>query len=180
MTLRINRVNTLPSVLEGHSLYIVRNQDHSIAELVFTTADGIALKALDYEFVSNLINNESVKKSSIEIVSTIEERDLLELDGDCCVYVHDASSDPEVLKDSALYFYKAQTQEFTLVLCSKVTNWGDIAGAPLSSVEDIDNAVDLQHKHDNEDVISNLEDIDGSLHYKGSVVGNVIFAAIEW
>lgn len=90
MTLRINRVNTLPPVLEGHSLYIVRNQDHSIAELVFTTADGIALKALDYEFVSNLINNESVKKSSIEIVSTIEERDLLELDGDCCVYVHDA------------------------------------------------------------------------------------------
>lgn len=177
----IHRVTELPEVLTAHSLYIVKRIQFGLAEMVFTDAEGQPLKVLDTAAVQTMISVGLTSTSSLVIVDTIAERDELVFAGDSAVYVVDATGDPEVLTGSALYFYKKETNTFVLIICAKHTSWSDVLGKPVSTPDQIDEAVEKMHIHENNEVLSNLtEGEDGTLYYKGAPVSDIRMATIDW
>ncbi len=179
--LNIHRVNELPTALEAHALYVLRKQEFGRAELIFTSAEGVTYPILDTASVQNIVGNAINGTSSITIMQTIAERDEYVFAGDSAVYVVDATGDPEVLTGSALYFYKKETNTFVLIICAKHTSWSDALGKPVSTPDQIDEAVEKMHIHENNEVLSNLtEGEDGTLYYKGAPVSDIRMATIDW
>ena len=80
-----------------------------------------------------------------------------------------------------LYFYKKETNTFVLIICAKHTSWSDVLGKPVSTPDQIDEAVEKMHIHENNEVLSNLtEGEDGTLYYKGAPVSDIRMATIDW
>jgi len=96
-----------------------------------------------------------------KVVQDITEMAGLETYESLLVWVIDASGDENVDEGSALYIYKdgwelvTQTEALDIEI-----QWTNIEGRPSSDVEDIDDAVEKKHSHDNKNVIDNISNND--------------------
>lgn len=89
----------------------------------------------------------------VQYVADITERNGLNLEFDTLVFVADASMDSTVVSGGAVYLYKASTGIWTKTSETEsmdvVLDWSKIQGKPASSPNEIDDAVNYKHTHNN-------------------------------
>lgn len=186
-TLNILRVTELPAELLPHALYVIKSTEFGLAEMVFTDREANPLKIIDSTVVATMISGSLGRASTIDIVDTIQDRDALEFQNNSMVYVINAAPEGQ-LPYSALYAYKHQTEQYFLLFKTDgngdvIDNvlWSQLQGAPESTPEQIDAAVNNSHSHENISVLENIsEGDDGQLLYKGEPILTIKVIGDGW
>lgn len=170
--IRFHRLTSLPQSFEPNSIYVInRPNENTYAEMYITGLTGNVVRRLpNKEDIENLIISYINSSNELLIVDTITDRDNLNLNRNAFVLVLDASADPTVNSGSALYVYKATTQEWIKVAeyesMDVVIQWDNIQGKPTSTPNDIDDAVAKRHMHNNLTQLNKIsEDVDGNFMY---------------
>ena len=181
----LERVLALPEIPAPSTMYIVKGQEAGFAELYFTNNDGTETRRLPTrDDISSMISTALSGFNSVKVVATINDRDALVLERSTLVLVLDAASDETVINGAALYVYDFDNSMFHKVSefesLDVVLSWENIQNGPMSSVEDIDDAVNLRHQHTNLSTLNKLgETGDGFLEFNGEPVGAYV-AIKDW
>lgn len=173
---KIFKTTTLPSILEGHSIYLVApssKPDH--VEIFVTSSDASVVKrVVNIDDITSMINAAIASNNSnaVEIVDDIAARNALSPTSNKIVLVLDATGDPTVSSGSATYVWRSSTSSWIKIAeyesLDVVISWQDIQNRPTSSVADIDSAVAQRHTHTNFTELSKIsEDSNGDLLYGG-------------
>lgn len=172
--IKIHKTTTLPSTLEGHSIYLVAPAAKpDYVEMYVTNADATAVRrVITEQDVINLINASGSAGSGIQIVNDIAARNALTPVNGQLVYVLNATGDPTVANGAASYIWKADTSEWIKLTefesMDVIVQWSNIQGAPTSSPSAIDAAVANSHTHANMTELNKIgEDGNGNFTYNG-------------
>lgn len=140
-----------------------------------TTASQVAMAdGNNVETRINTLERAIAGTTVMRIAQTIAERDgLTGVNPGDQVLVIDASDDESVDSGSAKYLFMTdgtwlKTGESESM--DIIHAWENITGGPSSEPAQIDLAVARQHSHDNQDTLSRISELDGSLAYKGKAV----------
>lgn len=176
MSLSLNRVDALPSVLEPDSIYAVKRPEPGMLDLYFT-----GKQASEIRRTVSLSDINQTSKGSVRLVETLEQLSSIADNSVSLVYVVNPSAVAGVT-EAPCWFYKDQTLD-TFIKAPGSTqaylNWADIADKPVSPVKDIDKAVADAHTHQNIDVLDKFQvDEGGRLTYKGDTV--LLVVKNEW
>ena len=170
--IKIHKTTTLPSTLEGHSIYLVAPAAKpNYVEMYVTNADATAVRrVITEQDVINLINANA--GSGVQIVNDIAARNALTPINGQLVYVLDATGDSTVASGAASYIWKASTSEWVKLTefesMDVVVRWSNIQGAPASPPSAIDAAVAKSHTHANMTELNKIgEDGNGNFTYNG-------------
>lgn len=197
--MKLHRVRRFPSVLEGRepqSIYLERAPGQRYFTFYVTFADpefytSSIPESQIGEWIANSVNN---TKETI-FVQDIAERDSLVAGGslttNASVVVADATGDIRFKGiGGMMYFFNAQTGVFLPTMRIKEdpyakTHWNELDGAPISSPEDIDEAVGLRHGHINKETIdglgfSMLSTGKEVLTFKDYPVGTIVLVEPVW
>lgn len=170
------KVATLPGTLQPDSLYFVQNGTYAESYVTDSsgTAKSIGNTAMINALATSLINAALADLNTLQIASTIAERDALTRGRNFMVLVTDATGDPSVSSGAALYAYSEGSDAFTKVAeyesMDVTLQWANIQGRPSSSVAAIDTAVSQAHTHANKANLDKIgEDAEG-MTYNGNPV----------
>lgn len=172
--IKFSKVTTLPTVLEGHTVYLVApatKPNH--LELYVTSADASAVKRIvNIDDIQAMINASISASNAFEIVDNIAARNALPLTSNKFVLVLDATGDPTVTSGAATYAWRSSSNTWVKISeyesLDVVLNWSTIQNKPISSVADIDAAVAQRHTHANFTELNKIsEDSNGNLLYAG-------------
>lgn len=182
--IRIERVNALPAVLTGSTMYVVKAANAAMAELVFTNTDGsVARHVINQADVSAMITTAISNLQDIVVVANIAARNAAVPTRNELVLVLDATGDSTVTAGAALYVYEVASASWFKVAdyqsLDVVLTWTSIMGRPASTPAAIDDAVNKAHTHANKAVLDAVSDSGGQLAYNGVVVSNYV-ANAEW
>lgn len=190
-SLKFFALTTLPTTLVGNAFYYIKNGNY--AESYLTDSAGsakmIGNSAMIQAIVAAELANWSGDSTSIVIVPTIAARDALAAGAttNLLVLVLDATGDSTVTSGAALYAYELtgttwhKLSEFESM--DVVLKWADLQDKPVSSVADIDDAVDKKHEHLNKAALDKIgEDAEGHLTYGGAAVGGggTDWSEVDW
>lgn len=119
------------------------------------------------------------KNSSIFIVPNITERNKLKLNKECICWVEDATDDTTVSSGGAAYLSKLNGTEITWEKITEsesldvVLSWDKIVGKPNSTVNEIDEAVNQKHNHENKAILDKIsENENGNLTFGTYTLSN--------
>lgn len=170
--MNIHFVRRFPSVEEGRaakSIYLERAPEERYFTFYVTFSDPKDYtSSLPESLIGELVANAVGGVSQTHFVDTITDRDKLLTDKhltvDSIVLVKDATGDERFKgKGGVAYFYSTKSQTFIPSFRMPedplaLPKWSDFEGAPSSTGEDIDLAVEASHEH------LNMETIDGLGH----------------
>lgn len=184
--IKFHRLTGLPQTFEPNSIYVIsKPNEDTYAELYITGLTGNVVRRLpNKEDIENLIITYINSSNELFIVDTITDRNNLNLNRNAFVLVLDASADPTVESGSALYVYRASTQEWIKVAeyesMDVVIHWDNIQGKPTSFPQDIDDAVAKRHMHSNLTQLNKIsEDANGNFMYNGRYPV-IVWDTVEW
>lgn len=195
-SLPIQKVKTLPAAadLVPNVIYYVRSAENSnLIDLYLTgdkPADGSPIEVrhiINKGEIQDMINASIAGFTNIRMFLTIQERDAAtaSLKRNIMVVVKDATGDTTVSKGAATYFFDFEGgtgwQKISEYegLDVKLT-WESILNKPVSSVDDIDDAVKRKHSHANAAQLDKIgEDELGRMTYGGAPMYQPMMAC-EW
>lgn len=173
--LTIFKETALPGLLQANAMYLIAPPSKvNYVEIYITDKSGSAARRIPTtEDIQSLIEASMggiIPGSKLEVVATITARDLLVPTSNVTVLVLDATDDPTVVSGAATYIYEmatitwhkiSETESMDLVL-----DWANLRNKPMSSVLDIDDAVNKRHSHTNLAQLNKIgEDVEGNLLY---------------
>lgn len=174
---KVHRVTALPTTLDPYSVYYVAPASTAnYVEIYVSNAEGTsARRVINESDIKTLISEEFSKISSLEIFSTIAERDAEAPTTNKFAYVTDATADSTVKSGGASYLYNTSNSTWTKISEAESLDvsltWAGIVGKPNSSASDIDIAVTNSHTHSNKEILDKVgEDSNGSLVYNNKII----------
>lgn len=171
---KVFRETALPSEMEAFAIYLIAPPDKPDYVEMYVTdrTGGKARRALNERDIQTLIAQTLSAAGQMSVVANITERDRIrEPKGE--VYVIDASGDSTVKSGGARYLYHSSQWIKTAEAESMDLNlsWDALEGKPNSTANQIDNAVQKAHEHDNKTQLDKIgEDESGNLLYGGQAV----------
>ena len=191
-TLKIFKLNAIPSTWEANSTYYIANQSNAdLVEIYITSKDNggtVTVRRNPTETdIKGWITDQVGAATEILVVADIAARDALTLTAVRYVFVKDATGDTTVTSRAAAYLYDPAApanarwhKMFETESLDFVLNWEHLLDKPTSSVADIDDAVSKRHVHANKAQIDKIgEDTSGRLTYDGNPVAPV-FTTSDW
>ena len=180
---RLEWVRTIPDERMPSTVYFLRSETGGLVDIYLTDKTGTELRHIFGLADAEALIQDSIRSlAGLLVVDNIAERDELDLDRNTQILVLDATGDPSVSSGAANYLYRAETQEFIKISefesMDVTLTWSNIQGRPTSAPEEIDQAVDATHSHENGDVLSKFSEKDGSLTYNGETV--VVVGQSDW
>ena len=166
-----------------------------IGHLYDTSGNVLSIKSSEVfdantkKFLSDFITETATKftnvmtaitsKAPVLRAATITERNNLEVVSNQLVWVLDATGDSSVKRGAALYLSNVSNGVTTYDKIAEVesldlvVNWADIQNKPVSTTDNIDDAVSKRHEHTNKSTVDKLSDSNGTLLYNGSAISGV-------
>ncbi len=176
-TVKFFQVTALPATLVADAFYFIEDIPNGATEGFLTNNAGVARAIGSSSMINNLIDTKLAAMKAVIDVPLFS--DLTGHTENAVIFVHDASGDPLVDSGSALYYYDASDDTYTLQ--AKYENvtvsaaWADLTDKPTSTVADIDDAVSKRHAHANK---TDLDKITKGTGNTLEIDGNPL--EIEW
>lgn len=173
---RIEWVRRLPQEILPSTIYLLRSESGSFAEIFLSNSDATEVRHIFDSTDAKAMIDEAISGfSSVMVVDTIEERDQLDLTKNTQVMVLDATGDETVSRGAATYIYREEGKEFIKISefesLDVTLNWDDLVGRPASGPDAIDEAVQKAHGHENIEVLDKFHEEDGNLlHGENAIV----------
>ena len=175
--LTIFKERALPAQLEANAMYLIAppGKPHYI-EMYVSGMSGSTIKRIptteDIQLMINASTGAIPPGAKLEVVADIAARDALLPVDNMMVMVVDATADPTVDTGAATYVYQATNLNWHKISENEsmdlVLDWANIQNKPMSSVLDIDDAVNKRHSHANLAQLNKIgEDVEGNLLYNG-------------
>ena len=192
----ITRVTTLPSAITPSTMYILKSPASAVAEVYFSNTDGTQLvPGVTEQFISDKFASLlSSGMGEIQIVDTINDRNRTSKNGNCLIMVIDATGDGFGSTGTTLYLYRAINSSYFRISSfdenqNAIGNtggtgpvwWDMVQGRPVSTPEQIDQAVQDRHSHGNKDTLDRIGVTpDGVLTVDGKIFANIVLIDGDW
>lgn len=167
---RIEWVRRLPDEILPSTIYLLRSESGSFAEIFLSNSDASEVRHIFNATDAEAMIREAIAEhSELLVVDNIEQRDQLVLTRNTQVLVLDASGDETVSHGAATYIYRKDSEEFVKISefesLDITPHWDDLVGKPASGPDSIDEAVQKAHGHANHTVLDKFHEEDGDLSY---------------
>jgi hypothetical protein len=184
--LDIKKLTADPGIYAPNTLYFIAptGSPSELQIILSSNDDSTARHVITKAEVQALITSAMQSFNYIQYAADITVRDALILSSNTMVYVADATGDPTVNLGAALYFYKADSNQFIKVAeyesMDLMVTWNSIQGKPTSSPSAIDTAVANSHVHANKTQLDKIDqDADGNLTYNGNYI-KAALTVVQW
>ena len=192
----ITRVTALPSAITPSTMYILKSPTSAVAEVYFSNTDGTQLvPGVTEQFISDKFASLlSSGMGEIQIVENINDRNRASKNGNCLIMVIDATGDGFGSTGTTLYLYRAINSSYFRISSfdenqNAIGNtggtgpvwWDMVQGRPVSTPEQIDQAVQGSHTHGNKDTLDRIGVTpDGVLTVDGKIFANIVLIDGDW